>query len=100
MILSLGVLATLLGLIQAHVGNTVLHWVVVAVPVVAAVLVAVAGRRAVGQRWVMLRAAAEAIKAEIYRYRGSALLEPVGKNLVAGAPAWIGRRTICGPLGK
>lgn len=39
------------------------------VPIAAAVLVAVAGRRAVGQRWVMLRAAAEAIKAEIYRYR-------------------------------
>ena len=46
-----------------------LHWAVVTVPIAAAVLVAVAGRRAVGQRWVMLRAAAEAIKAEIYRYR-------------------------------
>jgi hypothetical protein len=68
-ILLLGVLATLLGLIQAQVGNTVLHWVVVTIPIAAAVLVAVAGRRAVGQRWVMLRAAAEAIKAEIYRYR-------------------------------
>jgi hypothetical protein len=68
-ILLLGGLATLLGLIQAQVGNTVLHWVVVTIPIVAAVLVAVAGRRAVGQRWVMLRAAAEAIKSEIYRYR-------------------------------
>ncbi len=68
-ILLLGVLATLLGLIQAQVGNEVLHWTVVTIPVLGAVLVAVAGRRAVGQRWVMLRAAAEAIKAEIYRYR-------------------------------
>jgi hypothetical protein len=68
-ILLLGVLATLLGLIQAQVGNDALHWAVVTVPIVAAVLVAVAGRRAVGQRWVMLRAAAEAIKSEIYRYR-------------------------------
>jgi hypothetical protein len=68
-ILLLGVLSTLLALIQAHVANTVLHWVVVTIPILAAVLVAVAGRRAVGQRWVMLRAAAEAIKAEIYRYR-------------------------------
>ena len=68
-ILLLGVLATLLGLIQARAGNNVLHWVVVAIPILAAVLVAVAGRRAVGQRWVMLRAAAEAVKAEIYRYR-------------------------------
>lgn len=71
-ILLLGVLATLLGLIQARVGNSVLHWVVVTIPIVAAVLVAVAGRRAVGQRWVSLRAAAEAIKAEIYRYRALA----------------------------
>lgn len=68
-ILLLGVLATLLGLIQAQVGNDALHWAVATVPIVAAVLVAVAGRRAVGQRWVMLRAAAEAIKSEIYRYR-------------------------------
>lgn len=68
-ILLLGVLATLLGLIQAQVGNSVLHWVVVTVPLVAAILVAVAGRRAVAQRWVALRAAAEAIKAEIFRYR-------------------------------
>jgi len=63
------VIATLLALIQAKVGNQVLHWVVVTVPILGAVLVAVAGRRAVGQRWVMLRAAAEAIKAEIYRCR-------------------------------
>jgi len=41
----------------------------------AAVLIAVAGRRAVGQRWVMLRAAAEAIKAEIYRYRALAAVD-------------------------
>jgi len=68
-ILLLGVIATLLALIQAKVGNQVLHWVVVTVPILGAVLVAVAGRRAVGQRWVMLRAAAEAIKAEIYRCR-------------------------------
>ena len=68
-ILLLGVLATLLGLIQARAGNNVLHWVVVAIPILAAVLVAVAGRRAVGQRWVMLRAAAEAVKAEVYQHR-------------------------------
>jgi hypothetical protein len=68
-ILLLGVLATLLGLIQAQAGNKVLHWVVVAIPILAAVLVAAAGRRAVGQRWVMLRAAAEAVKAEVYQHR-------------------------------
>ena len=68
-ILLLGILVTLLALIQAHAPTTALHWVVVTIPILAAVLVAVAGRRAVGQRWVMLRAAAEAIKAEIYWYR-------------------------------
>lgn len=68
-ILLLGVLSTLLALIQAHTPTTALHWVVVAIPILAAVLVAAAGRRAVGQRWVMLRAAAEAIKSEVYRYR-------------------------------
>lgn len=68
-ILFLGVLSTLLALIQAHAANRVLHWVVVAIPILVAVLVAVTGRRAFGQRWVVLRAAAEAIKAEIYRYR-------------------------------
>ena len=68
-ILLLGVLSTLLALIQAHRPTTVLHWVVVVIPLLAAVLVAAAGRRAVGQRWVMLRAAAEAIKTEIFHYR-------------------------------
>jgi SLOG in TRPM, prokaryote/SMODS and SLOG-associating 2TM effector domain 1/Protein of unknown function (DUF4231) len=68
-ILLLGVLSTLLALIQAHAPTTALHWVVVALPILAAVLVAAAGRRAVGQRWVMLRAAAEAVKTEIFGYR-------------------------------
>lgn len=68
-ILLLGVVATLLALIYNQVGGQALHWAVVAIPILAAVLIAVVGRRAVGQRWVMLRAAAEAIKAEIYRYR-------------------------------
>ena len=62
-ILLLGVVATLLALIYARVGGQALHWTVVGIPILAAVLIAVAGRRAVGQRWVMLRAAAEAIKA-------------------------------------
>jgi hypothetical protein len=74
-ILLLGVVATLLALIYARVGGQVLHWAVVAVPILAAVLIAVAGRRAVGQRWVMLRAAAEAMKAEIYRYRAFAAVD-------------------------
>jgi hypothetical protein len=68
-ILLLGVMATLLALIYSEVHNRILHWLVVAIPVLISVLIALASRHAVGQRWVMLRAAAEAVKAEIYRYR-------------------------------
>ena len=68
-ILLLGVLATLLALIYSEVHKAVLHWLVVAIPILVSVLIALASRHAVGQRWVMLRAAAEAIKSEIYRYR-------------------------------
>ena len=38
-------------------------------PIVVSVMAALANRRAAGKRWVLLRAAAEAVKSEIYRYR-------------------------------
>jgi SLOG in TRPM, prokaryote/SMODS and SLOG-associating 2TM effector domain 1/Protein of unknown function (DUF4231) len=68
-ILTLGVIATLLALIHNQVGGQALHWVVVVLPILASILIALASRNATGQRWVMLRAAAEAVKSEIYRYR-------------------------------
>ncbi len=68
-ILGLGVLATLLALLHESLGGAALHWAVVAAPILASVLIAVANRRATGKRWVLLRGAAEAIKVEIYRYR-------------------------------
>ena len=68
-ILALGVLATLLALIHEALGGAALHWTVVAAPILASVLIAIANRRATGKRWVLLRGAAEALKAEIYRYR-------------------------------
>jgi hypothetical protein len=68
-ILVLGVAAALLGLIYNQVKESWLYWVAVVVPIVVSVLIAVASRQAVGQRWVMLRAAAESVKAAIYRYR-------------------------------
>jgi SLOG in TRPM, prokaryote/SMODS and SLOG-associating 2TM effector domain 1/Protein of unknown function (DUF4231) len=68
-ILILGVAATLLALIHEQTGGAVLHWAVVAAPILVSVLIALASRSATGQRWVMLRAAAEAIKSEVYRYR-------------------------------
>lgn len=69
LILLLGVIATLLALIDNQVKEPALHWAVVVVPILVSVLIAVASRRTVGQRWVMLRAAAESIKGGIYRYR-------------------------------
>ena len=68
-ILVLGVVATLLALIDNKLKEPALHWAVIVVPILISVLIAVSSRRAVGQRWVMLRAAAESIKAEIYHYR-------------------------------
>jgi hypothetical protein len=68
-ILLLGILATLLALVHDAVGGAVLHWSVVAAPILVSALIALANRRAAGKRWVVLRAAAEAIKTEIYRYR-------------------------------
>jgi hypothetical protein len=46
-----------------------LHWSVVVLPILVSVLMALANRRAAGNRWVLLRAAAESIKSELYRYR-------------------------------
>ena len=69
LILALGVLATLLALIDNQLKDSALHWAVIVLPLLVSVLIAVASRRAVGQRWVMLRAAAESIKAAIYDYR-------------------------------
>ncbi len=70
-ILTLGITATLLALIYNQARGSTLHWAVVATPLTASVLYALASRNATGQRWVMLRAAAEAIKSEIYRHRAT-----------------------------
>jgi hypothetical protein len=69
LILGLGVAATLLALIVAETDKQGLDWLVALIPATSAVLVAIAGRQATGPRWVLLRAAAETLKAEIYRYR-------------------------------
>jgi hypothetical protein len=75
-ILVLGVLGTLLALTHTmletqvsagHIGLRLLHAVIVLVPITTAVLVAAANRFNAGNRWVVLRASAEAIKQEIFR---------------------------------
>jgi hypothetical protein len=74
-----GILATLLALLKGaiHISPTsslswvddVLHWTVVALPILVVTLVGMAYRLGAGKRWVLLRAAAETIKREIYRVR-------------------------------
>jgi len=69
-ILLLGVVATAVALLYDEVlGWGALHALAVATPVVASVLITLSTQRAAGERWVLLRAAAEATKSEIYRYR-------------------------------
>ncbi len=94
-ILILGVTGTLLALIDSEVKKTPLHWAVVVLPILVSVLVAVAGRRALGQRWVMMRAAAEFIKAEIFRYR---VLEPAATEGSAKSPKTVNQQWLAAQL--
>ncbi|MBW4691140.1 MAG: DUF4231 domain-containing protein [Lyngbya sp. HA4199-MV5] len=85
-ILILGVAATTLGVtysvIEKKIPNWILppgmeeqqflhllHFPVLAVPIILGVLVAISVKFNMGISWVMLRSSAEAIKKEIYRYR-------------------------------
>jgi len=94
-ILLLGVAGTLLALIDSEVKKTALHWAVVVLPIMVSVLVAVASRRALGQRWVMMRAAAEFIKAEIFRYR---VLEPPAAEGQAKSPKAVNQQRLVAQL--
>lgn len=79
-ILLLGVLAVALALIQTQIFGTeqpagasweydALRYAIIAVPILISILVAAANRFKAGNKWILLRAAAEAIKREIFRYR-------------------------------
>jgi hypothetical protein len=68
-ILAVGIIGTLVALLHEVLGGAVLHWAAVAAPLLVSTLIVLASRRAAGKRWVLLRAAAESVKAEIYRYR-------------------------------
>ena len=68
-ILALGILATLVALLANATGAAALHWVAIAAPILLSSAIALANRRAARQRWLLLRAAAETVKGEIYRYR-------------------------------
>lgn len=72
--LVLGIGGTFLALLDnaAEFGSwwgDVVHWAVVAAPILLSLLIALALRLGFGKRWVLLRGASEAAKSEIYRYR-------------------------------
>ncbi len=46
-----------------------LHWIIVVVPILISILLTLANQFKLGTKWVLLRASAEAVKREIYRYR-------------------------------
>ena len=78
-ILSLGLLATGLALVQSELEaralvdtgwpGRLLRYVIVLVPISLTVLVAATGRFKPGNKWVLLRGSAESLKREIYKYR-------------------------------
>jgi SLOG in TRPM, prokaryote/SMODS and SLOG-associating 2TM effector domain 1/Protein of unknown function (DUF4231) len=77
-VLLVGVIATLVALSQnalGSLGGDSRPWlggvraVVIALPIVVSVLIATTNQVGAGKRWVLLRAAAESIKRELYRYR-------------------------------
>ncbi len=49
--------------------DQILHDIIVFLPIIVSILIAWASRFTPGNKWVLLRASAEAIKREIYRYR-------------------------------
>ncbi len=75
-ILGIGVLATLLAIVQSQfkvspptIFNDIIYYILIALPITVSILIAALNRFRYGAKWVLLRAAAEAIKGEIYHYR-------------------------------
>jgi hypothetical protein len=70
-IIALGVLATALAIAYQRFHGQTLKWLAIVAPSAISVTIAIANRGGAGRRWVLLRAAAEAVKTEIFRYRTS-----------------------------
>jgi hypothetical protein len=71
-IIGLGIVVTALAVVHTAVSGgwkDAMHWATIVLPSVIAFLVAIEGRRAFGKRWIWLRAAAEAVLSETFRYR-------------------------------
>jgi hypothetical protein len=77
-ILALGVVATLLALSQTQfsIEGEAFRTTIIIMPITVSVLIAVANRFKAGNKWILLRAAAEAIKQQVYHYR-SRIANPV-----------------------
>jgi len=78
-ILGLGILSITLVVIQRQGLSTFLPWItqifhyaIVFVPILISIVLSLASRFNAGNKWVMLRGNAEAIKSEIFRYRSQA----------------------------
>jgi hypothetical protein len=93
-IIGLGILATALALIQQKGNPNGIHerwhpwWyvysILLLIPITLTILITAANRFKQGNKWLLLRGGAEAIKREIYRYRTRA---GDYKGVVAAAPA-------------
>ncbi len=80
-ILGIGILATLLAIIQTQFKISsstffvnLLYYVLITLPITVSILISALNRFRYGAKWVLLRAAAEAIKGEIYHYRTKSFL--------------------------
>jgi len=79
LILTLGVLGTVLAVTQATLeaddlfrnqwGRDLLRYVIIVIPIALAGMLTAAARFSAGSKWVVLRGSAEAVKREIFRYR-------------------------------
>ncbi len=75
-ILAVGVIATALAVIQTQwptLLEAVIHYILILLPILLTVLITATNRFKQGNKWLLLRAGAETIKREIYRYRTGAL---------------------------
>jgi hypothetical protein len=79
-VLALGVAATIMALTQTQLitlsiiaekswQKTAFQYVIIIIPIIISVIIAASNRFKAGNKWLLLRAGAEAIKQEIYRFR-------------------------------
>ncbi len=60
-------------LTAGEISWTAIHYLLLAAPIIVTILITAASRFKQGNKWLLLRAGAEAIKREIFRFRAGAL---------------------------